>query len=1018
VLESAEGGPVEFDGSSVDVVDEDAHTITIPDHGMVDGQAVVYRADGSEVVGLTDGRSYRVSVVDGETLELTDPVAASRDDEGRLILVPSFESADTDGDDYVEGGGGNDVVFGNLGQDDIIGGSSDLFSLETRAARPDGSDRLFGGAGTDAARNDPGDLGPQGHARDADVILGDNGNIFRLVRFVGQELVFHSFRYDTYTDALPSDDQLRLVPRAAELLGSDYTPGGPDFRPDKFDEADPGYLPDIGAADELHGESGDDWLYGMVGNDALFGDGQDDDLIGGWGHDWMSGGAGTDGLLGDDGRIFTSRNVAQNGDPDPFSEPLYGVGKLDQVNQRIDTPGAIQEAIINVAGQLKKTVDLTPFNLDPDTSAQNPHFDPAYADDILYGGLGDDFLHGGSGDDAMSGAEALPEAAALVFPAQGAPNPDRTDGIVLVTGFDVPVNPGNALGFEAYRANEFALYDEYDPRLKIQIDDAGQLVKPGQAPSGAVHEFFLNFEAFGDENDPAGTRIYDGNDVLFGDLGHDWSVGGTGQDRFYGGFGSDLLNADDNLETNGGANDVPDAPEFAGTNDTLPAELALGADIAYGGAGRDVLIANTGADRLIDWVGEFNSYLVPFGPFGAFTVSRAVPPRLFDYLYALSGADGADPTRGSDAARNGEPEGELGLVTQNDRFPFFGWQDQTGAPDDPQPGNIPGGARDVLRAADFNLGAAVAFAPDSGSFSVSDGRLEVAPEELSGDINDDGRVDEADAEKLLKSFGTSKREADLDGDGVVGDSDLVILQDQLGEIEADDAVSVFHVGEYLPAYFEVAATINAGKPTAGLKSNSYLIFDYQSPADFKFAGVNISTDKLELGHRDAEGWHVDVQTPARLRPDTDYEVLLAVNGLTAILVIDNEQVFSHAFAPRVDPDGFTYGLNAGMVGIGAYNSVSRIDNVAVQVLRPEITFEDTEDFSDGIADLLTGLSTGTWAVSGGRLDGRPARTSRSGATTSPWGRTRRCSSRRGYPAARSGVSSSTTTGSTTTSSPP
>jgi hypothetical protein len=29
------------------------------------------------------------------------------------------------------------------------------------------------------------------------------------------------------------------------------------------------------------------------------------------------------------------------------------------------------------------------------------------------------------------------------------------------------------------------------------------------------------------------------------------------------------------------------------------------------------MIANTGGDRLIDWVGEFNSYLVPFSPFGA-----------------------------------------------------------------------------------------------------------------------------------------------------------------------------------------------------------------------------------------------------------------------------------------------------------------------------------------------------------------------------------------------------------------
>ena len=47
-------------------------------------------------------------------------------------------------------------------------------------------------------------------------------------------------------------------------------------------------------------------------------------------------------------------------------------------------------------------------------------------------------------------------------------------------------------------------------------------------------------------------------------------------------------------------------------------------DRAYGGAGLDVLIGNTGGDRLIDWVGEFNSYLVPFAPFGIATVSRQI----------------------------------------------------------------------------------------------------------------------------------------------------------------------------------------------------------------------------------------------------------------------------------------------------------------------------------------------------------------------------------------------------------
>merc|ERR1711991_85594 len=66
----------------------------------------------------------------------------------------------------------------------------------------------------------------------------------------------------------------------------------------------------------------------------------------------------------------------------------------------------------------------------------------------------------------------------------------------------------------------------------------------------------------------------------------------------------------------------------------------------------------------------------------------------------LSRSQGADPTRAADEntdpARNGEPLGELGLVTQQD----WAWQDQTGAPDDPQPGNIGGGSRDVRIDAD------------------------------------------------------------------------------------------------------------------------------------------------------------------------------------------------------------------------------------------------------------------------------------------------------------------------------
>ena len=58
------------------------------------------------------------------------------------------------------------------------GGSSSLFSLVASILRQDEDDMIFGGAGTDISRNNTGD---GSHDNDSDMILGDNGNIFRLV---------------------------------------------------------------------------------------------------------------------------------------------------------------------------------------------------------------------------------------------------------------------------------------------------------------------------------------------------------------------------------------------------------------------------------------------------------------------------------------------------------------------------------------------------------------------------------------------------------------------------------------------------------------------------------------------------------------------------------------------------------------------------------------------------------------------------------------------------------------------
>ncbi|MGP6087157.1 LEPR-XLL domain-containing protein [Antarctobacter jejuensis] len=843
-----------------------------------------------------------------------DGVHAYRDGNGVLHVNASFETV-YDDDDYIEGNGGNDVIFGGLGQDDIVGDNSSLFSLDASeryglmVGGVDigiGSDMILGGSGQRLDRNEYTEA-PSGegdevvdiliadrHSRDADMVMGDNGDIYRILDAAG---AYMSFTYDQMDDVASehygagelSRGADRIVIRGANLL--DYTEGGDAFGPTSY-----------GAADEVHGESGDDSVYGLVGDDSLFGDADDDDIIGGLGNDWISGGTGLDGVIGSDGRIYTSRNQDAPGGAggSTHSEAIYGIGFVD-TNRFISTPGKIQQSTINLEGYLKKTVDLTPFfpenatDVPGLTDRVNNSADVDNNDnDIIFGGLGSDSLHGGYGSDAISGAEAMRYLEA---------------GLPLPYTFDNPGNPGDILAYGTgvdgdgnLRPNEFAAYDEFNPRPEVWVDPVTfSFVDP--ATPGAV-PFVLNFDpADGAATDPVtgdGPAVAsDGDDVIFGDLGHDWLVGGTGRDHVYGGFGDDLLNVDDDHDT-GGANDTPD------TADSY-------ADIAYGGGGRDILIGNTGGDRLIDWVGEFNSYIVPFAPFGAFTISRNVQPQIFQYLYDLSEADGADTTRivDGDASRNGEPYGEIGAVKQQDPF----WKDQTGAPDDPQPGNIPGGKRDVMAAETFNgANALVALAADSGDWSTDSGKAVIAPEARG-----------------------------LDG------------------------VSVYHVSTYLPTYFEITASMAAAKDKAGYDSNAFLIFDYQSPTDFKFAGINPDTNKIQIGHRGASGWVVDVQGNMQLKAETFYDVLVAVNGTTVTLLVDGKNAITHTFDPRM-ADGIPVGLNAGMIGAGSNNSFTKLDNLTLQVLPPELSYAETEDFEDGGADYFDGVTVGDWSVSGGAFE--------------------------------------------------
>ncbi|WP_076462712.1 LEPR-XLL domain-containing protein [Marinobacterium stanieri] len=824
------------------------------------------------------------------------------------------ENAATDGDDYMEGNGGNDRMYGGLGQDDMIGGSSSLFGLYNPEdpdggpeLRPDGADLMYGASG-DADRLDRNDES-EGHRQDADVMLGDNGNIYRMVDGEGNYL---QFNYDNYDE---TDPEIRV--RSIDLLDYGYEVG---YDADtntftlSFDQG-------VGKGDLMFGEAGDDILRGMHGDDVLFGNAGNDDLYGEHGNDWISGGTGNDGILGDDGLLYTSRNSTD------YGESLYGVAALDETNLEISTPGNLQRAVINVDGELKRTADLIAFRTTADASAQQ-------FNDIIFGGWGTDWIHSGDGDDAVSGAEALPfyyEAKDTTFTAvndllkeqQQAPSVGGSSTQANPFWYAIaPYNPGDILRFEGNaKPDEFALYDEYFPREQIWIDTSGERVELADL-NGDEFQFLLNFDATegADEVNFEQGLKNDGNDRIFGDLGNDWIVGGTGRDHMYGGRGSDLINMDDDHSTNGGANDDPDA-------------FQAYSDIVYAGSGRDVMILNTGADRSIDWVGEYNSYIVPFSPFGAFHISRSLQPHLQDYLYDLSESDGADQTLPDgglfveqknddvrtddpDPARNYEPFGELGMVLQSD----YDWNDQTGAPSDPQPGNLQG-PREIMRRELFT--------------------------DESGNGNGGGNGGGQGNNNIL-AF------AELSGSWATGSGAYSVTP----ETQGAEAISLYYLDADQPEYMEILASVNMEKDRAGWKSNAYIIFDYLDEQNFKFAGLEAGTDKVQIGHRTEWGWAVDTQSNLKLGDGQSYDLTLVMHGTVATLYVDGANPLSHNFAEPI---------NDGYLGVATDGGRASFDDWQIQKLPPVITLEKVDSFDDASNPL--GLSSGGFNVSAGLLNG-------------------------------------------------
>jgi VCBS repeat-containing protein len=210
---------------------------------------------------------------------------------------------------------------------------------------------------------------------------------------------------------------------------------------------------DDGAADELHGEAGNDWLEGGAGDNILDGGTGDDALEGGAGDDTLIGGSGNDymiGDFGDDTFIFNlsdgSDEIDMGTDSDGLNVPGFDIIRFEGINRdhalitrdslhlvvnliddngnatgdRVQVNGHFYNEAVAGYGFGSLAISQLVFadqtvsdfsSLDGESGLvgygnANDNFFTGSADsDVLFGSGGNDTLNGGAGDDELGGGE-------------------------------------------------------------------------------------------------------------------------------------------------------------------------------------------------------------------------------------------------------------------------------------------------------------------------------------------------------------------------------------------------------------------------------------------------------------------------------------------------------------------------------------------------------------------------------------------------------------------------------------
>lgn len=313
------------DTVTITAVDAEGNTVTLtitPEGAVsVSGDTATGTADAN-FVNPDDASGAILVTIPGPVSNVTIDYGNNGTEQQSIHVSDiNFDVIQTEYDDTIEAGAGNDTIDAGLGDDVVYGGSGD--------------DIIEGGVGNDTMYGETGDdtfIGGAG----ADTMYGDSGQD-TIDYSNSSEGVNVDLGTGTYSGGDAEGDSGSGIDG---LIGSDYddtligfdgqsTDGENAYTNIFYGGAGNDYLDGAGGDDELYGGEGNDTIIGGAGADIIEGGAGDDTIYAGGG-DTITGGTGNDTIIIDpsqlDGNAITIIGSEDAGDGDTDVLDLSGLG--------------------------------------------------------------------------------------------------------------------------------------------------------------------------------------------------------------------------------------------------------------------------------------------------------------------------------------------------------------------------------------------------------------------------------------------------------------------------------------------------------------------------------------------------------------------------------------------------------------------------------------------------------------------------------------------------------------------